>query len=125
MLHVTVIYRSFESELDNMVHIFLIPSLSRVLIALTLIGVIAVFDPFGGYHSDKSLNDKLWEKRFRCWCCCVGKGDSSSHGAFQDLAKIFSSQVYTVIRSDLPCPDLPCHPIYRALIYRVIRFTVP
>ena len=34
-----------------------------VLIALSCIGAIVVFDPFGGFHTDKSLNDKLWEKR--------------------------------------------------------------
>ena len=26
-------------------------------------GVVVVFDPFGTEHSDKSMNDKLWEKR--------------------------------------------------------------
>lgn len=90
-------------QLDVIVSVRLVVISNWVLIALTLIGVIAVFDPFGGYHSDKSLNDKLWEKRFKCWCCCVGKGDSSSHGAFQDLAKIFSSQFADV---DLVASDI-------------------
>lgn len=87
---------------DMIISVRLVVISNWVLISLTLIGVIAVFDPFGGYHSDKSMNDKLWEKRFKCWCCCIGRQENS-HGAFEDLARIFSSQFADV---DLVASDI-------------------
>ena len=52
-----------------MISVRLVVISNWVLISLSLIGVIAVFDPFGGYHSDKSMNDKLWEKRLSSFDC--------------------------------------------------------
>ena len=40
--------------------------------------------------------------RFKCWCCCIG-GQESSQGAFEDLARIFSSQFADV---DLVASDI-------------------
>jgi len=75
-----------------------------VLIAVTIIGVVVVFDPFGNEHSDKSMNDKLWEKRFKCISpiCCLQHHDAN-HGAFEDIARILTSQFEDV---DLVASDV-------------------